>query len=60
VKRQADKKLKLSMETLRNLTDPELRGAAGGATAACSGTSSGSGCTDTLVSDCHCASHATC
>lgn len=51
-------KLRLSKNTLRNLNDSQLEGAVGGATTLCGGTSSSSGCTSTLFSDCRCASDA--
>lgn len=51
-------KLRLSKETLRNLSEDQMEGAVGGVTTLCSGTSSGPGCTGTLWSDCHCGSQA--
>ena len=58
MKRRLDKKLFLSRETVRNLSERELLQAEGGATTGCSGTSSGSGCTGTGISDCHCVTNA--
>ena len=61
MKKRTENKLKLSTETLRHLNASALREAAGGGTTeGWGGTSSGSGCTGTLASDCHCGSHAVC
>jgi len=54
MKKWNGKKLIVHRETLRNLSGRELQDVEGGGTTGCSGTSSGSGCTATLVSDCHC------
>jgi hypothetical protein len=55
MKKRTENKLKLSTETLRTLNGLELQRAEGGGTAGdWGGGSSASGCTATLVSDCHC------
>lgn len=54
MKKQLGKKLALSKETLRNLSDHQLEGVAGGVTQGCASTSSSGNCTGTIVSDCHC------
>lgn len=61
MKKRTENKLKLSTETLRRLDASALREAAGGGTTGdWGGTSSGAGCTATLATDCHCASHTVC
>lgn len=40
MKKQLQKRLQLSKETLRNLSERELQGVAGGATTTCGGTTS--------------------
>ena len=59
MKKQLNRKLQLNKETLRKLNEQELQGVVGGGTTGCSGTSSGSGCTSTLISDCRCPTTAT-
>ena len=56
--KKLNKKLRINKDTLRNLSDSQLEGVGGGATTLCGGTSSSSGCTSTMFSDCHCATDA--
>ncbi len=51
MKKQIGRRLSLSKETLRNLSERELAAAVGGATTTCCGTTSGC----TYASECHCA-----
>jgi hypothetical protein len=61
MKKRTELKLKLNTETLRILNISELQGAAGGGTTGdWGGTSSASGCTATLFSDCRCGATAAC
>jgi hypothetical protein len=50
MKKQIEKKLRLSKETLRNLSERELLDAVGGATTTCSGTTSS--CTNSECPTC--------
>jgi hypothetical protein len=55
--KKINKRLSLSKETLRNLSERELTGVAGGATTTCSGTTSS--CTYDSCNTCECTSPCT-
>lgn len=50
MKKRIEKKLSFSKETLRNLSERDLEGAAGGATTTCGGTTSDTCTNDTCAS----------